>query len=173
MPCVHLRRKLAALHHARTTLVLGAPKHPGAPDGPLVQLHQTFGVAIQAKKRARCSVAPVLLIWLARKDYWGPPRFFRVAAHGGAPNCSRDSVDRTVRPAERAHHPNCSGSSEARNDCSSNEKGPPLGDPCFCMARPEGFEPPTTWFVARYSIQLSYGRVGSCALCGRGYRVSR
>ena len=28
----------------------------------------------------------------------------------------------------------------------------------FNMARPERFELPTTWFVARYSIQLSYGR---------------
>ena len=27
------------------------------------------------------------------------------------------------------------------------------------MARPEGFEPPTTWFEAKYSIQLSYRRV--------------
>ena len=27
------------------------------------------------------------------------------------------------------------------------------------MARPEGVEPPTAWFVARYSIQLSYGRI--------------
>ena len=28
-----------------------------------------------------------------------------------------------------------------------------------CLARMEGFEPPTAWFVARYSIQLSYMRV--------------
>jgi hypothetical protein len=29
------------------------------------------------------------------------------------------------------------------------------------LARPERFELPTAWFVARYSIQLSYGRIDS------------
>jgi hypothetical protein len=29
------------------------------------------------------------------------------------------------------------------------------------VARPEGLEPPTLWFEARCSIQLSYGRAGN------------
>ena len=29
------------------------------------------------------------------------------------------------------------------------------------VVRPERFELPTAWFVARYSIQLSYGRIRS------------
>ena len=38
-----------------------------------------------------------------------------------------------------------------------NKKGPKNQVP-FYLVRPERFELPTTWFVARYSIQLSYGR---------------
>ena len=33
------------------------------------------------------------------------------------------------------------------------------------VARPEGFEPPTTRFEAWYSIQLSYGRLIESLLC--------
>jgi hypothetical protein len=48
-----------------------------------------------------------------------------------------------------------------RRACGQNENTRSGQRVCFILlARPEGFEPPTTWFEARYSIQLSYGRAG-------------
>ena len=45
--------------------------------------------------------------------------------------------------------------------------------PLFYLARPERFELPTPWFVAKYSIQLSYGRIEEDADYGgeRGIRT--
>ncbi len=40
-----------------------------------------------------------------------------------------------------------------------NKKGFQFLGSLLNMARMEGVEPPTAWFVARYSIQLSYMRV--------------
>ena len=41
------------------------------------------------------------------------------------------------------------------------------------MARPEGLEPPTTWFEARYSIQLSYGRAQPTSIRVLAIQVDR
>src|SRR5437667_2355451 len=38
------------------------------------------------------------------------------------------------------------------------KRGRPCTTPFWKLARPAGIEPTTPWFVARYSIQLSYGR---------------
>ena len=42
----------------------------------------------------------------------------------------------------------------------------------FFMARQKGFEPLTPWFVAKYSIQLSYWRV-SCSLALIYYTITK
>ncbi len=44
------------------------------------------------------------------------------------------------------------------NSSDLKKKKGPGGDPLSLVARPERFELPTTWFEARDSIQLSYGR---------------
>jgi hypothetical protein len=38
------------------------------------------------------------------------------------------------------------------------EKGLAFANPLIILVRPERFELPTPWFVAKYSIQMSYGR---------------
>jgi hypothetical protein len=42
------------------------------------------------------------------------------------------------------------------------------------MVTPEGFEPPTNWFEASYSIQLSYGAANGVPFCQteRGLSIS-
>ena len=42
------------------------------------------------------------------------------------------------------------------------KKASDFSEALILVARPEGFEPPTPWFVAMCSIQLSYGRAVRC-----------
>ena len=55
------------------------------------------------------------------------------------------------------------------------KKGYPTRDTPFSfqMARPERFELPTFWFVARRSIQLSYGRVMNVLAEREGFEPSK
>lgn len=45
--------------------------------------------------------------------------------------------------------------------CRRHKKTPEQSKLCSDVVRLKGFEPPTYWFVASHSIQLSYSRIPS------------
>jgi hypothetical protein len=53
----------------------------------------------------------------------------------------------------------CDSRSTGMRILQENEKGLAFASPLSDMARPKRFELLTPWFVAKYSIQLSYGRL--------------
>ena len=76
----------------------------------------------------------------------------RVGGEAGAPTGER--ANRSTLPAT------IRGSGPEVREARKQARGPRPMKPVSAihMARPERFELPTAWFVARYSIQLSYGR---------------
>ncbi len=61
-----------------------------------------------------------------------------------------------IEPAARRKNHNLWDNSDLWDGVSKHKPANPRK-----MARSGGFEPPTAWFVARYSIQLSYERVSA------------
>ncbi|GEM_PF-1455949 len=65
----------------------------------------------------------------------------------------------TFLRAQSALRSNLSRFKSCQNSTYANKKPRTRRGSLFDMARLGGFEPPTAWFVARYSIQLSYSRL--------------
>ena len=94
------------------------------------------------------------LFWRARRDWLELPN-----------GDSRGSAPFSLRSNAQNADAFCRTAALIFIQNTPNEKGPPMGT-LYHLARPERFELPTAWFVARYSIQLSYGRVVWSENCG-------
>ena len=81
----------------------------------------------------------------------------RAAKVGGSPKpplCARGSG---LRPAPSQTGKRAGGAFFLPEE----KKKPKQSELCFGLARRKGLEPPTYWFVASHSIQLSYRRISS------------
>ena len=78
---------------------------------------------------------------------------FRVAAKVGGPTCPATSTRTTRLGPTRSWR--------LKGEVTTSEWG---------LARPEGFEPPASWFEAKRSIRVSYGRPASM-IAHRGRRT--
>ena len=119
---------------------IGARRRPG----------MLTGTRVSGRRRAR---------WGGRRRWWalGRSRLHRPARRWRIGRCCR----RAGWPAVPASWAGTPGPKKERA-CRQRQALLQLKD----VARPERFELPTTWFVARYSIQLSYGRSEDAEFCG-------